>query len=45
MATPFHISTTDRLTGQNAGMNASHAFAGARTVNDGTIAPVGRRSR
>jgi hypothetical protein len=45
MATLFHIPTTDRLAGQGAGMNASHAPTGARTVKDATIAPVGRRAR
>jgi hypothetical protein len=45
MAALFHIFTTDRFAGQDAGMDASPAFAGARTVKDGTIAPVGRRAR
>jgi hypothetical protein len=45
MASLFHISTTDRLTGNDAGMNVWRAFAGSHTVNDETIAPVGRRAR
>jgi hypothetical protein len=45
MAARFHIPTTDRLAGQDSGMCASVAFAGAHTVKDGTIAPAGRRTR
>jgi len=45
MATLFHIPTTDRLAGQDAGMRVCQAFAGARTVMDGTIVPAGRRPR
>jgi hypothetical protein len=45
MANLFHIPTTDRLAGQDAGMRACPAFAGAWTVKDATIAPVGRRQR
>jgi hypothetical protein len=45
MATLFHISTNDRLAGQDVGMGAWQAFAGSRTVNDGTIVPAGRRAR
>jgi hypothetical protein len=45
MATLFHISTTNRLAGQDAGIGAARAFAGARTVMNGTIVPAGRRAR
>jgi hypothetical protein len=45
MATLFHISTTDRLAGHDAGMGARGAFGNAQTVKDETIAPVGRRAR
>jgi hypothetical protein len=45
MATLFHISTTDCLAGHDAGMGASQAFAGARTVMNGTIVLAGRRAR
>jgi len=45
MATLFHIPTTDRLAGQDAGMRACQAFTGARTVKDGTIVPAGQRAR
>jgi hypothetical protein len=45
MANLFHIPTTDRLAGQDAGMSARAAFADAHAVTDGTIAPAGRRTR
>ena len=45
MATLFHISATDHLTGQDAGMGALPAFADARTVTNATIVPAGRRTR
>jgi hypothetical protein len=40
MAALFHIPTTDRPAGQNAGMRACPAFAGALTVKNETIAPA-----
>jgi hypothetical protein len=44
MAAFFHIPTTDRPAGQDAGMGSRAAFAGALTVKD-EIAPAGRRTR
>ena len=45
MTDSFHIPTTDRLAGHDAGMGAWKASAAAQTVNDESIAPVRRRAR
>jgi hypothetical protein len=45
MAILFHIPTTDRLAGQDAGAGECSAFAGASMVNGETIASAGRRAR
>ena len=45
MAALFHIPTTNRLAGPDAGMGARAAFGNAHMVKDETIAPVGRRAR
>jgi hypothetical protein len=45
MAALFHIPTTNRPAGQDAGGRTRVAFAGAQMVKDGMIAPVGRRAR
>jgi hypothetical protein len=45
MANRFHTPTTDRLAAQDFGMGARVAFGSALTVNDETIALVGRSTR